>query len=77
MLANDWANRERTLNSYELIARYVIPHFKHMIEPLRSSYEMVAGNKATYGKVAMAAITKAYDDAGKAMPTDLNAGNLR
>ena len=77
VLANDWANRERTLNSYELIARYVIPHFKGMIAPLRASYEMVAGNKASYGKVAMAAITKAYDDAGKAMPTDLNAGNLR
>jgi limonene 1,2-monooxygenase len=77
VLANDWANRDRTLNSYELIARYVIPHFKGMIEPLRASYEMVAGNKASYGKVAMAAITKAYDDAGKAMPTDLNAGNLR
>jgi limonene 1,2-monooxygenase len=77
VLANDWANRERTLNSYELVARYVIPHFKGMIEPLRASYAMVAGNKASYGKVAMAAITKAYDDAGKPMPTDLNAGNLR
>lgn len=77
VLANDWANRERTLNSYELIARYVIPRFKHMLEPLQSSYDMVVRNKASYGKPAMAAIARAYADAGQPMPEDLNPTNLR
>jgi limonene 1,2-monooxygenase len=77
VLANDWANRERTLGSYELIARYVIPHFTGMLEPLRSSYDMVVRNKRSYGKPAMEAIAKAYADAGQPMPDDLNPANLR
>ena len=77
VLANDWADRERTLNSYELIARYVIPHFSGMLDPLRSSYDMVAGNKRAYGAPVMAAIAKAYDDAGKLMPSDLSPANIR
>jgi limonene 1,2-monooxygenase len=77
VLANDWANRERTLNSYELIARYVIPHFSGMLDPLRSSYDMVVRNKRSYGTPAMAAIAKAYADAGQTMPDDLNPATLR
>jgi limonene 1,2-monooxygenase len=77
VLANDWANRERTLNSYELIARYVIPHFTGMLDPLRSSYDMVVRNKRSYGPPAMAAIAKAYADAGETMPDDLNPATLR
>jgi limonene 1,2-monooxygenase len=77
VLANDWASRERTLNSYELIARYVVPHFSGMLDPLRSSYEMVARNKRSYGAPVMAAISKAYEDAGKAMPDTLSPANIR
>jgi limonene 1,2-monooxygenase len=77
VLANDWANRERTLNSYELIARYVIPHFTGMLDPLRSSYDMVVRNKRSYGGPAMAAIAKAFADAGETMPDDLNPATLR
>jgi limonene 1,2-monooxygenase len=77
VLANDWANRERTLYSYELMARYVVPHFSRMLDPLRASFEMVVRNKATYGKPVMAAISKAYADAGKELPEDLNPATLR
>lgn len=77
VLANDWADRERTLNSYELIARYVIPHFTGMLDPLRSSYDMVVRNKRSYGTPAMAAIAKAYADAGQTMPDNLNPATLR
>ena len=77
VLANDWANQRATLNSYELIARYVIPHFSGMLDPLRSSYDMVVRNKVSYGKPVMAAITKAYADAGKPLPDDLNPATLR
>jgi limonene 1,2-monooxygenase len=77
VMAHDWANREKTLRSYELLARYVIPHFKGMLDPLRSSYDMVVANKRSYGGPAMAAISKAFEDAGKAMPDDLTGANLR
>lgn len=77
VLANDWANREKTLRSYELIARYVIPEFSGHLGPLRDSYDMVVRNKASYGKPAMAAISKAYTDAGQDMPDELNPTNLR
>jgi limonene 1,2-monooxygenase len=77
VLANDWANRERTLHSYELMARYVLPHFSGVLDPLRSSYDMVARNKRTYGQPVMAAIAKAYADAGKELPDELNPATLR
>jgi limonene 1,2-monooxygenase len=77
VLANDWADRERTLRSYALMARYVLPHFKGMIDPLRASYDTVVRNKRSYGEPVMAAIAKAYADAGRPMPDDLNPTNLR
>ena len=77
VLANDWASRERTLHSYELMARYVLPEFKGHLGPLRASYDMVVTNKPKYGAPAMAAITKAYQDAGEQVPDELNTTNLR
>jgi len=77
VMAHEWANREKTLRSYELLARYVIPHFTGMLDPLRASYDTVVANKRTYGGPAMAAITKAFADAGKPLPDDLTGANLR
>ena len=48
-----------------------------MLDPLQASYDMVVGNKRSYGGPAMAAITKAFEDAGQAMPDDLTGANLR
>lgn len=77
VLAGDWADREATLRSYELIGRYVIPEFRGHLDPLRASYDMVVKKKRDYGAPAMAAIQKAYEDAGQKMPDDLNPTNLR
>jgi limonene 1,2-monooxygenase len=77
VLAHDWANRDKTLHSYELFARYVMPHFQGMLDPVRESYDMVVRNKRAYGGPAMAAITKAYTDAGKPIPADLNPRSIR
>ena len=77
VLRTDWASREATLRSYELIARYVIPRFNGMLEPLERSYPKVVTNKASYGAPVMKAINKAYQDAGIDMPDDLNPTNLR
>ena len=40
VLANDWASRDATLRSYELIARFVMPEVRGQIAPLRASYDM-------------------------------------
>ena len=77
VMAHEWANREKTLRSYELLARYVVPHFKGWLDPLRSSYDTVVANKRSYGGPAMAAIAKAFEDAGKPFPDDLTGANLR
>jgi len=77
VMANDWASREDTLRSYELMARYVIPRFNGMLSPLARSYETVVANKARYGVPAMAAIAQAYADAGQPLPDELNLKNLR
>jgi limonene 1,2-monooxygenase len=77
VLAHDWASWEATLRSYELLARFVVPYFTGVLDAVRGSYEMAASKKREYGGPAMAAIKKAYDDAGKEMPADLTAANLR
>jgi limonene 1,2-monooxygenase len=38
-MAHEWANREKTLKSYELFARYVMPHFQGSLESLGRSYD--------------------------------------
>jgi len=77
VLAHDWADREATLRSYELMGRYVIPEFKGHLAPLRRSYDTVVANKRIYGEPALESIRKAYEDAGVSMPADLNPTNLR
>jgi limonene 1,2-monooxygenase len=42
-----------------------MPELRGQLAPLRASYEMVAANKRSYGGPAMAAIRRAYDDAGR------------
>jgi limonene 1,2-monooxygenase len=77
VLANDWASHDATVRSYELMALRVLPELKGQLAPLRSSYEMVAANKRSYGAPAMAAISRAFEDAGEPMPDDLTPGKLR
>lgn len=77
VLAHDWADREATLRSYELMGRHVIPEFKGHMEPLRRSYDTVVANKRSYGGPALESIKKAYEDAGVPMPADLTGTNLR
>ena len=44
---------------------------------VQRSYDTVVANKASYGGPVMAAISRAYDDAGVAMPDELDPTNLR
>lgn len=76
-LVHEWADREKTLRSYELFARYVIPRFQGLIEPVQGSYQYVVENRRSYGGPALAAIQNAYKDAGREVPPELTPRNLR
>jgi limonene 1,2-monooxygenase len=43
--AHEWANREQTMKSYELLARYVMPHFQGSAAPLVDSSAWVRDNR--------------------------------
>ena len=53
---HDWANPEASHRSWELFARYVMPHFQGTVAPLKRSAERVEANKAELMAGAGAAI---------------------
>ncbi|HRD76111.1 MAG TPA: hypothetical protein PK264_09245, partial [Hyphomicrobiaceae bacterium] len=70
--AHEWANREQTLRSYELFARWVMPRFQGALEMQTRSHAWVSANqKAILGENA-AAFKKAYTDHGRDVPTDFD-----
>jgi limonene 1,2-monooxygenase len=54
--AHDWANKEATLRSWELFARYVIPEVNGQLRGLRESAAYLSKNKAELMAGASAAI---------------------
>jgi limonene 1,2-monooxygenase len=64
LLAHNWAGWPATLRSYELMARYVHPHFQRNANALREwSYNDAAAKYATAGaqmKAAVQAATEKY-----------------
>jgi limonene 1,2-monooxygenase len=61
-MANDWADREAMLRSYELFAREVMPHFQNKTASLVSSRDWAAENRPTFIGAAGAAVMKAFSD---------------
>jgi len=57
--AHNWANRQQTLHSYELFARYVMPRFQGSADGPRRSNEWVRGNRKTIFSPNVEAITTA------------------
>jgi len=55
-LAHEWANWEATQKSYELMARYVIPHFQGAMDRQRDSHAYTTANRDTYVGAVDAAI---------------------
>lgn len=62
LLAHDWADREATLRSYELFARYVMPRFQGQLDTLIASRDWAAANRAKFIGRAMEAVTKAVQE---------------
>jgi limonene 1,2-monooxygenase len=57
--AHDWAPLDKMLNSYELIARYVMPRCQGLLDSIDASAARVAANKYTLMAAATGAVMKA------------------
>jgi limonene 1,2-monooxygenase len=68
--AHEWANREQTLKSYELFARYVMPRFQGSAEAPRGSNEWARGNRRTIFSPNVEAIQRAYIERGREVPAE-------
>jgi limonene 1,2-monooxygenase len=52
--AHDWANREATLRSWDMVARYVIPEVNGMLEGYRESQQYVIKNREVFDRAGEA-----------------------
>jgi limonene 1,2-monooxygenase len=66
--AHEWANREDTLRSYELFARWVMPRFQSSVVTTTDSREWCSANRHGIFGPSMAALRKAFTDAGQEVP---------
>ena len=60
VLAHEWAGREATLRSYELLARYVMPQFQDSLAGIERSAEWSAAHARDFRARANAAIEQAH-----------------
>jgi limonene 1,2-monooxygenase len=68
--ANEWANREQTLKSYELFARYVMPQFQGSAQAPQGSNEWARSNRRTIFSPNVEAIQRAYTERGREVPAE-------
>jgi limonene 1,2-monooxygenase len=72
--AHDWANRENTRRSWDMVARYVIPAFNGSLRTMQASADYLETNKAELMGGATAAVLDkilAHDGAATAMATTI------
>ena len=60
--AHDWANREATLRSWDMVARYVIPEINGMLEGYRESQRHVIENRASFDRAGDAIMAKIMEN---------------
>jgi limonene 1,2-monooxygenase len=68
--AHEWANREQTLRSYELFARYVMPRFQGSLATIEDSNTWARSNRKSIFGPNVEAVRRAYLDAGKEIPVE-------
>jgi limonene 1,2-monooxygenase len=68
--AHEWANREQTMKSYELFARYVMPHFQGTTVPLAQSNAWIRANRRRILGNNVEAVRRAFTDTGRAVPDE-------
>ena len=69
-LAHEWTTWEKTKHSFELWARYVAPHFQGQLSRIQEDHAFVAGHRDSIFGPNMAAIGKAFIDAGVPFPVE-------
>src|SRR3954452_7000747 len=72
-LAQKWADWDATKRHYELMARFVHPHFQRSRDLLRGSYDYAVGHRADFVGGASAAIQKESDRHARAQPAKQEA----
>ena len=60
--ATEWGTREQVLHSYELVARYVMPHFQGSIASLDRSQVWSEGKKDELLEARAVALERARTD---------------
>jgi len=60
--AHDWANREATLRSWDLVARYVIPEVNGMLDGYRESQRHVIENRDSFDRAGEAVMAKIMEN---------------
>ena len=72
--AHDWADREATMRSWELVARYVVPEINGWVRPQQASAQYVADRKGELMAGASAAVMSkimSHQGAAQAMATTM------
>ena len=71
VLANELASTDKTIRSYELLARYVAPAFQGQLQPVIANRDWVEDNAKQIFSGANKALVKAFEDAGKELPANV------
>jgi limonene 1,2-monooxygenase len=56
--AHDWANRQNTLKSWDMVARYVVPEINGYLEGLRTSREYLVQHRESFERAGEAVLSK-------------------
>ena len=69
---HDWANREDTLRSWDMVARYVLPEVNGLLDDYRESNRFVIDNRGTWERAGDAVVSKIRENerAAAAMEVD-------
>ena len=71
---HDWANRADTLNSWDLVARYVMPEVNGMLDNYRESNKFVIENRETWMRAGAAIMSKIQENKRAAAAMEAAAG---
>jgi len=74
--AHEWANREQTMRSYELFARYVMPHFQGSLDTLYASNTFTKENRIEVVGRNVEAVRRAFTDTGREVPDEYRERTL-
>ena len=72
---HDWANRQDTFESWDMVARYVMPEINGMLDQYRESQRFVIENRGVFDRAGEAVMAKIMGNerAVAAMAEEANA----